>query len=136
MSGQRSATSSSGTPLGTAHHQRLNGSTKMMGPTSDPITPINQVTENNDNQDNSPSLQEQILSHISSLETLIKEHNEKDGTRITPIRLTFDGEAKINKGKDNKGSGEEKEEDLKRSYKEVLKSLFTRRIIEFSAPNH
>ncbi|GJX08493.1 hypothetical protein Tco_0196425 [Tanacetum coccineum] len=42
-----------------------------------------------------------------------------------------------NKGKDNnKGSGEEKDEDLNRPYKEVLKSPFTRRIIEFSAPNH
>nr|GEW73906.1 reverse transcriptase domain-containing protein [Tanacetum cinerariifolium] len=39
-------------------------------------------------------------------------------------------EAESNKGKDNKGSGEEKDEDLKRLYKEVLKSLFTRRIIE------
>nr|GEX89347.1 reverse transcriptase domain-containing protein [Tanacetum cinerariifolium] len=108
MSGQRPATSSSGTPLG----------------------------HKNDNQENSPSLQDQILSHISSLETLIKEHNERAGTLITPIRLTFDREVESNKGKDNKGSGEEKDEDLKRLYKEVLKSLFTRRIIEFSAPNH
>ncbi|GKB02020.1 hypothetical protein Tco_0830064 [Tanacetum coccineum] len=109
----------------------------MTGLTADPVTPLNRVTENNDNQNNSPSLQDQILSHIFSLETLIKQHNGRAGTLITPIRLTFDGEEESNKGKDNnKGPGEEKDEDLKRPYKEVLKSPFTRRIIEFSAPNH
>ncbi|GJZ97952.1 hypothetical protein Tco_0670405 [Tanacetum coccineum] len=110
---------------------------RMTGPTPDPVTPLNRVTENNDNQNNSPSLQDQILSHISSLETLIKQHIERAGTLITPIRLTFDGEEESNKGEDNnKGPGKEKDEDLKRSYKEVLKSPFTRRVIEFSAPNH
>ncbi|GKF28873.1 hypothetical protein Tco_0095215, partial [Tanacetum coccineum] len=84
-----------------------------------------------------PSLQDQILSHISSLETLIKQHIERAGTLITPIRLTFDGEEESNKWEANKkGLGEEKDRDLKRPYKEVLKSSFTRRVIKFSAPNH
>ncbi|GJS31334.1 hypothetical protein Tco_0491954 [Tanacetum coccineum] len=77
------------------------------------------------------------------------QNNERAGTPITPIRLTFNEEEENNKGKDNnKGPGEEKGEDLKKPYKEVLKSPFTkkrkrkkkspftRRIIEFSAPNH
>ncbi|GJR45649.1 reverse transcriptase domain-containing protein [Tanacetum coccineum] len=93
--------------------------------------------ENNNNLDRSPSLQDQILNHISSLETLIKQHNEKAGTLITPIRLTFGEEGEGNKEKDQgKRPVEEVDEDLKRPYKEVLKSPFTRRIIECSALNH
>ncbi|GKE56334.1 reverse transcriptase domain-containing protein [Tanacetum coccineum] len=61
------------------------------------------------------------------METLIKQHNERTRTPITPIRLTFNEEEENNK---------EKDEDLKRPYEEVLKSPFTRRIIEFSAPTH
>ncbi|GKC79526.1 hypothetical protein Tco_1130300 [Tanacetum coccineum] len=68
-----------------------------------------------------------VLSHISSLETHIKQHNERAGTLITPIRLTFNEE---------KENSKEKDEDLKRPYKEVLKSPFTRWIIEFSALSH
>ncbi|GJY76410.1 hypothetical protein Tco_0481526 [Tanacetum coccineum] len=112
------------------------GEFRMMGPTSHPVTPLNRITEYNDNQNNSLSLQDQILSHISSLETLIKQHNERAGILITPIRLTFTEVEESNKGKDNKCLGEENDEDLKRPYKEVLKSPFTRRIIKFSAPNH
>nr|GEW76363.1 reverse transcriptase domain-containing protein [Tanacetum cinerariifolium] len=108
----------------------------MTGPTPDSVTPLNRVTENN-NQNNSSSFQDQILSHISSLETLIRQHNERVETPITPIRLTFTEEREGSKGKnDNQGPGDERDEDLKRPYKEVLKSSFTRRIIEFSAPNH
>ncbi|GJZ41905.1 hypothetical protein Tco_0588791 [Tanacetum coccineum] len=97
----------------------------MTGPSSDPVTPPNRIMEDNNNQNNSLSLQDQILSHIASLETLIKQYNEKVGTPITPLRLTF-----------NEEENKEKDEDLKRPYKEVLKSPFTRRIIEFSSPNH
>nr|GEZ46485.1 reverse transcriptase domain-containing protein [Tanacetum cinerariifolium] len=108
----------------------------MTGPTPDSVTPLNRVTENN-NQNNSPSLQDQILSHISSLETLIRQHNKRARTPITLIRLTFTEKGEGSKGKnDNQGLGDERDEDLKRPYKEVLKSSFTRRRIEFSAPNH
>ncbi|GJS80071.1 plant cysteine oxidase 2-like protein, partial [Tanacetum coccineum] len=76
-----------GTPI--PNYQEL----RMAGPTSEPITPLNRVTgSNNNNNDHSPSLQDQILNHISSLKTLIKEHNKKAGTLITPIRLTFGDE--------------------------------------------
>ncbi|GKC58528.1 reverse transcriptase domain-containing protein [Tanacetum coccineum] len=98
----------------------------MTGPTFNPTTP---------NQ--SPSLQNQILNHISSLETLIKQHNEKAEALITPIRLTFSEEEDSSKGKGKeKGATEEMDDDLKKPYKEVLKSPFTRRIIEFSASSH
>ncbi|GJW32019.1 hypothetical protein Tco_0052051 [Tanacetum coccineum] len=86
--------------------------------------PVKQVARNDDNPNNSPSLQ------------LIKQHNEKSGTLIEPIRLTFGDEEEGDKAKAcDKGTEEEKDEDLQKSYKEVLKSPFTRRIIEFSAPN-
>ncbi|GJR21897.1 reverse transcriptase domain-containing protein [Tanacetum coccineum] len=101
------------------------------GLTSEPITPLNRVTGRSN--DHSPTLQDQILDHISSLETLIKKHNDKAGTPITPIRLTFGDEGKGDKGK---GPAEEADEDLKKPYKEVLKSPFIKRIIEFSAPSH
>nr|GFA54693.1 hypothetical protein [Tanacetum cinerariifolium] len=86
----------------------------MTGPTSEPITPLNRVTGRSN--DHSPSLQDQILNHITSLETLIKEHNEKAGTPITPIRLTFGDEGECDKGK---GATEETDEDLKKPYKDV-----------------
>ncbi|GJW48527.1 hypothetical protein Tco_0080173 [Tanacetum coccineum] len=98
---------------------------RMTGPTPDPTTPKQ-----------SPSLQDQILNHISSLETLIKHHNEKAETLITPIRLTLGEEVESSKGKD-KGKGSVKvDDDLKKPYKEMLKSPLTKRIIEFSAPSH
>ncbi|GKD50140.1 hypothetical protein Tco_1279116, partial [Tanacetum coccineum] len=108
----------------------------MTGPISEPITPLNRVTGNSNNNDHLPSLQDQILNHNSSLKTLIKEHNEKAGTLITPIRMTFSDEGEHgDKGYDKgKGPAEEVDEDLRKPYKEVLKSPFTRRIIEFSAP--
>ncbi|GKC61748.1 hypothetical protein Tco_1089346 [Tanacetum coccineum] len=98
---------------------------RMTGPTPEPITP---------NQ--SPSLQDQILNHVSSLETLIKQHNERSGTLITPIRLTFGEEVDTNKGKDREEGAAEVDDDLKKPYKEVLESPFSKRIIEFSSPSH
>ncbi|GKF57439.1 hypothetical protein Tco_0170976, partial [Tanacetum coccineum] len=76
--------------------------------------------------------------HIASLETLIKQHNEIIGTPIvTPICLNFNEDGDGNKGKDDRqGPRDEGDEDLKKPYKEVMKSSFARRIIEFSAPSH
>ncbi|GKG00670.1 hypothetical protein Tco_0302360, partial [Tanacetum coccineum] len=109
----------------------------MTCPTPESITPLNRVTGSSNNHDRSPSLQDQILNYISSLETLIKENNEKAGTSATPIRLTFGDEGEGDKGRDKgKGPAEEADKDLKKPYKEVLKSLFTRRIIEFSDSSH
>ncbi|GJS29269.1 hypothetical protein Tco_0489889 [Tanacetum coccineum] len=64
-------------------------------------------------------------------------HNEKFVTLIELTRLTFSDEEKGDKAKTNdKRNNEEKDEDLHKPYKEVLKSTFTRRIIKFSTPNH
>ncbi|GJT20354.1 hypothetical protein Tco_0890291 [Tanacetum coccineum] len=92
-------------------------------------------------QDNNTNIhaKEQTMVHhdkpVEPEEVLIEnqpQHNERAGTPITPIRLTFTEEGEGNKGKDNKkGPEREKDEDHKRPYKEV-----TRRIIEFSALNH
>ncbi|GJZ98024.1 hypothetical protein Tco_0670477 [Tanacetum coccineum] len=87
----------------------------MTGPTPDPVTPINQVTRNDDNPNNSPSLQDQILDHMSSLKALIKQHNERSGILIEPIRLTFGDEEECDKGKKvDKGDEEEEDEDLQK----------------------
>ncbi|GKC82863.1 hypothetical protein Tco_1138580 [Tanacetum coccineum] len=95
--------------------------TPELGPrvTPDPVTPLNQVMENN-NPNNTPSLQDQILSRMSSLEALIKQHNERVRTPIvTPIRLTFhddgDGGKRKDGGKSPRDGGDE---DLKKPYKE------------------
>nr|GEW27995.1 hypothetical protein [Tanacetum cinerariifolium] len=82
------------------------------GPTTEPITPVNQTPRNNDNPNDTPSLQDHILDHISSLKSLIKEHNERFETLTEPIRLTFGDEGKDDKGKDNDGKAEEGEEDI------------------------
>nr|GEY03685.1 reverse transcriptase domain-containing protein [Tanacetum cinerariifolium] len=95
----------------------------MTGP--EPITP-----------DQPLSLQDQILNHVSSLKTLIKEHNKNTRALITHIRLTFGEEADGYKGKDKENEGVKVDDDLKKPYNEVLDSLFTRRIIEFSALSH
>ncbi|GKD31491.1 hypothetical protein Tco_1242269 [Tanacetum coccineum] len=71
-----------------------------------------------------------------SMTSLARQHNEKSGTLITPIRLTFGEEVDTNKGKDKEKGVVEVDDDLKKPYKEVLESPFTRRIIEFSAPSH
>nr|GEU91231.1 hypothetical protein [Tanacetum cinerariifolium] len=91
----------------------------MTGPTPDPVTPLNRVVENN-NPNNSHSLQDQILNHMSSLEALIKQHNERAETPIvTPIRLTFHDDGDSGKGKDGSQSLRNGgDEDLKKSYKE------------------
>ncbi|GKB59586.1 hypothetical protein Tco_0915772 [Tanacetum coccineum] len=105
----------------------------MTGPTPDPVTPINQVTRNNDNPNNSPSLQDQILDHVSSLKALIKQHNERSGTLIEPIRLTLSEKDGGDKGKGiDKGAEEEDDEDLQKPYKEILKSIQPRRMVDAS----
>ncbi|GJR67962.1 hypothetical protein Tco_0014027 [Tanacetum coccineum] len=58
---------------------------------------------------------------------LIKQHNERFGTLIEPIRLSFGDEDEGDKGKGaDKGAGDAEDEDLQNLYKEVMQSLFTR----------
>ncbi|GKC69193.1 hypothetical protein Tco_1115076 [Tanacetum coccineum] len=78
----------------------------MTGPTPDPVTPVNQVVRN-DNPNNLPSLQDQILNYMSSLKALIKQHDEKFGTLIELICLTFDDEENGDKAKCSKKGTEE-----------------------------
>ncbi|GJU33955.1 hypothetical protein Tco_1182309 [Tanacetum coccineum] len=77
---------------------------RMTGPTPDSVTPVKQVARNDDNPNNSPSLQDQILNHMSSLKL------------IEPIRLTFGDEEEGDKAKAcDKGTEEKKDEDLQKS---------------------
>ncbi|GJU47985.1 hypothetical protein Tco_1217540 [Tanacetum coccineum] len=74
---------------------------------------------------------------MSSLKALIKQHNELSGAMIQPIRLSFDDEDRGGKGKGVDGGFKDgQDEDIRKPYKEILKSPFTRWIIEFSAPSH
>ncbi|GJS82207.1 hypothetical protein Tco_0748748 [Tanacetum coccineum] len=73
---------------------------------------------------------------MSSLKSLIMQHNERSGTLVEPIRMTFGDEEVVKARTDGKGIDEKEEEYLQKPYKEFLKSLFTKRIIEFSAPSH
>ncbi|GJS52367.1 hypothetical protein Tco_0625729 [Tanacetum coccineum] len=55
----------------------------------------------------------QFTDHMSSLKTLIKQHNEKSETLIEPIRLTFGDEEEGDKAKfGGKRTEEEKDGDL------------------------
>ncbi|GJU53677.1 RNA-directed DNA polymerase, eukaryota, reverse transcriptase zinc-binding domain protein [Tanacetum coccineum] len=86
---------------------------RMTGPTPDSVTSVNQVTRNSDNPHNSPSLQDQILDHVSSLKALIKQHNERSRTLIEPIRQTFADEDRGDKGKGiDEGAKADKDENL------------------------
>ncbi|GJV67410.1 hypothetical protein Tco_1482919 [Tanacetum coccineum] len=60
----------------------------MIGPTSDPTTPVNRTDD--DNPNNPPNLQDRILNHISSLKALVQLHNESPTGLLRPIRLSFD----------------------------------------------
>ncbi|GKB15297.1 hypothetical protein Tco_0849220, partial [Tanacetum coccineum] len=73
---------------------------------------------------------------VSEIQDLIKQHNERSKTLIEPIILTFGDEGKDDKGKDDDGKTEEGKKDLQKPHTEVLRSLFTRRIIEFLALKH
>ncbi|GJW56810.1 hypothetical protein Tco_0103541 [Tanacetum coccineum] len=73
---------------------------------------------------------------MSSFKALIMQHNKRSGTLVEPIRMTFGGEEVVKARTDGKGIDEKEEEYLQKQYKEFLKSLFTKRIIDFLAPSH
>nr|GEV77015.1 reverse transcriptase domain-containing protein [Tanacetum cinerariifolium] len=98
----------------------------MTGPTLDPTTPVHRTATGS----NPPDLQDHILNHISSLKALVQLHNESSTGLVRHIRISFDDE----RGPEEKN--DEEPEELQKPYKEVLKSQFSRRIIEFLAPNH
>ncbi|GKF90771.1 hypothetical protein Tco_0274472 [Tanacetum coccineum] len=82
-----------------------------------------------------PSLtKEQIKRHVSALRSIIKDHNMRNKTN--PIQLDFDEQdiaikdTRIVKGK------EVVDDDLRKPFKEALKTPLTRRIIEFDGPEY
>nr|GEX42946.1 hypothetical protein [Tanacetum cinerariifolium] len=81
-----------------------------------------------------PLTKEQIEGHLSAFRSIIKDHNRKNKTY--PIRLDFDEEdtavkdTRIVKGK------EVVDDDLRKPFKEALKTHLTRRIIEFVGPEY
>ena len=94
----------------------------------------NDNTNNHDDSENdSSNLQAMILSQMASLTELIKEHNAKGGRVVQPIRLDFGDENDKDKGKEKMT---EADEELKKPFKEVLRSPFTRRIVEFTGENY
>ncbi|GJR72357.1 reverse transcriptase domain-containing protein [Tanacetum coccineum] len=99
----------------------------MAGP--EPITPFNEGTSNQ----NSKSILE---GHVSALKELLKEPSNRD--LIKPMLLDFDiqdvSDEEIEDGP--KGKAKIGDEDLSKPFKEVIKCLFTRRIVEFSSPGH
>ncbi|GJV30780.1 hypothetical protein Tco_1391180 [Tanacetum coccineum] len=81
-----------------------------------------------------PLTKEQIKGHVSALRSIIKDHNMKN--KINPIQIDFDEEnimirdTRIVKGK------EVVDDDLRKPFKEALKTPLTHRIIEFAGPEY
>nr|GEU43933.1 hypothetical protein [Tanacetum cinerariifolium] len=74
---------------------------------------------------------EQIEGHLSALRSLLKEHNRRGN--VSPIRLRFD-DAKDQLRVQTVVTGIVGDADLKKPFKEVVKTPLTRRIIEFAGP--
>ncbi|GJR63755.1 hypothetical protein Tco_1505917 [Tanacetum coccineum] len=101
----------------------------MAGP--EPITPLNEGTSH---QNATKSI---IEGHVSVLKELLKEPSNRD--LIKPMLLDFDDIQDVSNEDievNTKGKTKVGDEDLSKPFKEVLKCLFTRRIIEFSSPGH
>ena len=111
---------------------------------SPPPPPLNQtppsgpggsgLNEDNNQNNDSPNLQEMILSQVASLTQLIKQHNALGGSVLKPIRLDFGDEGIGDKGKEKPGVNVD--DDLCKPFKEVARSPFTRRIVEFTGSNY
>ncbi|GKB38654.1 hypothetical protein Tco_0883596 [Tanacetum coccineum] len=74
---------------------------------------------------------------MSYLQALIKKHNDKSVAQVTPIHLSFgdDMGGEEEKAVDDNAGGPG-DEDMQKPFKEVLRSSFTQKIIEFLAPKH
>ncbi|GJX13819.1 hypothetical protein Tco_0205577 [Tanacetum coccineum] len=76
-------------------------------------------------------------TYLQTTRALIKQPNERSGTLIEQFLLSFGHDEGNDKGKDvDKETGNTKDEDLQKPSKEVLRSPFTKQIIEFSALKH
>nr|GEU67357.1 reverse transcriptase domain-containing protein [Tanacetum cinerariifolium] len=84
-----------------------------------------------DPSDSNVSLKEQIKGHVSALRLLLKEHNRRGN--VSPIRLRFD-DAKDQPRVQTVVTWTVGDADIKKPFKEAMKTPLTRRIIEFTGP--
>ncbi|GKE05737.1 hypothetical protein Tco_1397755 [Tanacetum coccineum] len=77
-----------------------------------------------------PLTKEQIEGHLSALRSIIKDHNRKNKT--DPIQLDFDKDDTATKDTRIVKGKEVVDDDLRKPFKEALKTPLTRRIIEFA----
>ncbi|GJY55260.1 hypothetical protein Tco_0454375 [Tanacetum coccineum] len=96
------------------------GSTSKGPPKINVETPLDGAT---------PSAREQIERHMSALRSLLKEHNERGN--VSPIRLSFD-DKKDQPRVQTVVTGVVGDADLKKPFKEAVKTPLTQRIIEFT----
>ncbi|GKE39426.1 hypothetical protein Tco_1462831 [Tanacetum coccineum] len=91
------------------------------------------VEGDQEDQEESPLLtKEQLEGHISALKSLIKNHNKKN--MVDPIRLDFKEEdTEVRENHVAKGKAVV-DNDLKKPFKEAIRTPLTRRIIEFTGP--
>nr|GEU55925.1 hypothetical protein [Tanacetum cinerariifolium] len=81
-----------------------------------------------------PFTKEQIEGHVYALRSLIKDHNRKNKT--DPIQLDFDEEVIATKDTRIVKIKDVVDDDLRKPFKEALKTPLTRRITEFSGPEY
>ncbi|GKA30267.1 hypothetical protein Tco_0716572 [Tanacetum coccineum] len=79
-----------------------------------------------------PSTREQIEGHLSALRSLVKEHNSRGN--ISSIHLSFDDGEDRTRVRTVVTGKEIVDADLKRPFKEAVKTPLTQRIIEFAGP--
>ncbi|GJW75660.1 hypothetical protein Tco_0135030 [Tanacetum coccineum] len=101
----------------------INGSTSR-GPLEVNVeTPLTETT---------PSALEQIEGHLSALMSLLKEHNGRGN--VSQIHLSFDDVEDRMRVQTVVTEKEIGDANLKRPFKEVVKTPLTQRIIEFAGP--
>ena len=88
------------------------------------------------NEDTPTRMREQIEGHLSALKALVEEHNRRE--KVQPIRLNFT-EDDFNNDRTTTGivtGTRVSDEDLGKPFKEIANSPLSRRLLEFSAPEH
>nr|GEX88327.1 reverse transcriptase domain-containing protein [Tanacetum cinerariifolium] len=81
----------------------------------------------------SPEILEQIKGHLSAFRSLVKVHNSRGN--VSPIHLSFDHREDQTRVRTVVTRKEIVDADLKRPFKEAVKTPLTWRIIEFTGPN-
>nr|GEU73502.1 hypothetical protein [Tanacetum cinerariifolium] len=81
-----------------------------------------------------PLMKELIEGHLSALTSIIKVHNRKN--KIDPIKLDFDEDDTTKKDTHIAKGKEVVDDNLRKPFKEALKTPLTCRIIEFAGPKY